>query len=350
MYIIKLKLYTLTIGWDTQVMNSAPQNSRTGTSQPSKAARAEVERALSFHFQGNKGEALKALRKALGLDPGLAQEKLATNLAHELTGLPIPEALETLLDVHSSRAIIDTAQRDLRRAPAMRRQRVLLAVFVVLSLVFIGLLVWSIGDGTLQRVFQPPPEPPQKYTLDGYDYYVAVPKGAIPEGGWPVVVAFHGYGGDAGQLLPLSTTFNEAGAIMVAPTFGTYEPNPGNGPIESASRILNEVASQYPLQARGAILFGFSQGGTFAYRFSVYYSSQVAAVVAAGAPELDPVLPSRNIPYVFTWGELDELQNYVLPSVYVIQNNGFNARIGIVPAVGHQVSRYAIDQVLMFLK
>jgi predicted esterase len=331
-------------------MNSTSQNSKTGLSPQSKAARAEVERALSFHFQGNKADALKALRKALKLDPSLANETLPSNLAHELTDLPNPEALDSLLDGNSSKAMIDTAQREWRRAPSMRRQRVLLAIFAFLSLVFTGLLAWSIQDGTLQRVFQQPPEPPQKYTLDGYGYYVSLPKGTAPENGWPIVFAFHGYGGDAGQLLPLSTTFNEAGAIMVAPTFGTYEPNPGKGPIETASRILTEVGSQYPLQSRGAVLFGFSQGATFAYRFSVYYPSQVVAVVAAGAPELDPVLPSRNIPYVFTWGELDELQNYVLPSVYLIQNNGFNAQLAIVPGIGHQVSRYAIDQVLMFLK
>lgn len=331
-------------------MNRPTQNSKSQLSPQAQAARAEVERALSFHFQDNKADALKALRKALKLDPSLAKEKLASNLAHELTGLPTLEALGSLLDGNSSDAMIDTAQREWRRAPSMRRQRALLAVLAFLSLVFVGLLVWSIRDGTLQRAFQAPPEPPQKYILDGYDYYVSVPRGAAPEKGWPVVVLFHGYGTDAGQLLPLSTTFNEAGAITVAPTFGTYEPNPGNGPIETASRILNDVGSQYPLEARGAILFGFSQGGTFAYRFSVYYSSQVAAVVAAGAPELDPVLPSRNIPYVFTWGELDELQNYVLPSVYVIQNNGFSAQIGIVPGLGHQVSRYSIDQTLMFLK
>lgn len=331
-------------------MNNTSQNSKTGSSPQSKAARAEVERALSFHFQGDKADALQALRKALKLDPSLAHEKLASNLAHELTGLPAPEAVNNLLDRNSGQSIIDTAQREWRRAPVMRRQRTLFAVFAFLSLVFIGLLVWSIRDGTLHRVFQRPPEPPQKFTLDGYDYYVSVPRGAAPENGWPLVVAFHGYGNDAGQLLPLSSTFNEAGAIMVAPTFGTYEPNPGNGPIETASRILNQVGSQYPLESRGAILFGFSQGATFAYRFSVYYSPQVVAVVAAGAPELDPVLPSRNLPYVFTWGELDELQHYVLPSVYLIQNSGFNARLAIIPGIGHQVSRYAIDQVLMFLK
>lgn len=331
-------------------MNTTSQNSKQGLSRQTKAARAEMERALSFHFQGNKADALKALRQALKLDPGLAQETLPSNLAHELTGLPVSEALNSLLDGNSSRAMIDTAQRERQRTPVMRRQRALFVVFVFLALVFFGLLLWSIRDGTLQGALQIPPAPAQKYTLAGYEYYVSVPRGSAPEAGWPVVMAFHGYGGNGQQMLPLSTPFNDAGAILIAPTFGTYEPNPGNGPIEIASQILIEVGKQYPLQSRGAILFGFSQGGSFAYRFSVYYSPQVAGVVSAGAPEVDPILPSRNLPYVFTWGELDELQDYVLPSVYAIQSRGFNIRTAILPGLGHAINQDSIDPALNLLK
>jgi hypothetical protein len=98
----------------------------------------------------------------------------------------------------------------------MRRQRVLLAMFAFLSLMFIGLLVWSVRDGTLQRVLQLPNEPAQKYTLGGYDY-VSVPRGSRPKGGWPMVVAFHGYGVDARQMLPLATTFNNAVPFLLLP-------------------------------------------------------------------------------------------------------------------------------------
>jgi predicted esterase len=331
-------------------MNSPLQNSKKRLSRQELAARTEIERALSLHFEGNKAGALKALRKALQMDPSLAKDKLPSNLAHELTGLPAPDALDGLMDGNSSKAIIDTAQRERRRTPVKRRQSALLGVLAILSLVFIGLFAWSIWDGTLQRALGLPPAPAQKYTLDGYDYYVSIPRGAAPEGGWSLVVAFHGYGGNAEQILSLAGPFNDAGAILVAPTFGTYEPNPGNGPIETASRILTEIGEQYPLQPRGAILFGFSQGGTFAYRFSVYYSHQIAGVVAAAPPELDAILPSRDIPYVFTWGELDELQYYVLPSAYQIQSRGFNVRTSIIPGLGHAINQSSIDPVLELLK
>jgi predicted esterase len=336
--------------WERKAMNSTSQNSGTGLSRQAKEARAEMERALSFHFQGNKADALKALRKALKLDPSLVEEKLASNLAVELTGLPASEALTTLADGNSSQTMIHTAQREWKQAPVVRRQRSLFVVFILLFLVLIGLFAWSIYDGTLQRALGQPSASAEKSTLDGYEYYVSVPRGRAPADGWPVVMAFHGYGGNAEQILSLAAPFNDAGAIMIAPTFGTYEPNPGNGPIAMASRILTEVGKQYPLQSRGAILFGFSQGGTFAYRFSVHYSLQVAGVVSMGAPELDGILPSRNIPYVFMWGELDELQYYVMPSAQMIQSRGFNVRTGIIPGLGHAISQASIDPVLALLK
>jgi Tfp pilus assembly protein PilF len=48
-------------------MDTTSQNSTHRLSPQSRAARAEIERALSFLFQGNKADALKALRKALKL-------------------------------------------------------------------------------------------------------------------------------------------------------------------------------------------------------------------------------------------------------------------------------------------
>jgi hypothetical protein len=93
-----------------QAMNSTSQNSSDKWSKQSKPARAEIEKALSFHFQGNKAEALKALRRALQLDPSLVGETLPSNLAHELTGLPVAKALASLVDRKSSKTMIDAAR------------------------------------------------------------------------------------------------------------------------------------------------------------------------------------------------------------------------------------------------
>jgi len=329
-------------------MNNTSQNAPARSTGNARAARLELERALSLHFQGNRAGALKGLRKALELDPALAREPLTANLARELTGLAPAEALKNIADVKESQGMIASAQKEWQSTPQMRRQRFLLPVLAMLLLVLIGLFAWSVKDGSLQAFLAPRPQI-EKANLGGYEYYVSVPRGHLPKGGWPMVVAFHGYGGEGSHMLGLAGKVNKAGAIFVAPTLGTYEPNPGNGPLEPVSRILTEIDKQHPLQARGAVLFGHSQGGSFAYRFSVYHSGQVAGVVTAGAPEIDPLFPARNIPYILTWGELDELHRFVLPTVYPLQSRGHNIRTAIIPGVGHEVSQYAIDQVFMLL-
>ena len=323
-------------------MNNAQQESKVPLSSQKKAAQAEIERALSLHFQGNKTGALKSLRKALELDPDLSKDVLTSNLIRELTGAQSSDGLDRLVGPNAGKKSMETVRRESKRTPSMRRERNYLPLLAVISIVALGLLLW-VGSGGMS------PQP-EKASLGGYDYYLSIPTGRAPEGGYPLVVAFHGYGGDGSQMLSLAGTFNKAGAIFVAPSLGGYDPNPGDGPLRPVSRILSEVGKEYPLQSRGAILLGFSQGGSFAYRFSVYYPKQVAGVVTAGAPEFDSILPTRNIPYVFTWGEFDDLQGFVMPSVSRIQNRGFNVTVVTVPGVGHTISQYAVDQVLLLLE
>lgn len=323
------------------------------TSQ-AKSARSELERALSLHFQGDRARAIARLSRALELDPALANERLTANLAHELTGLPAPEALLSLINPDRSRERIRVPRQERRRIPLPPKQRFMLGILAVAVMTFLVMCTLSWRSGLLGSYIQAVRVlgwQAQKSNLDGYDYFAIVPGGSPPAEGWPIVVALHGNGGRGEDMLFLADEVNRVGAILLAPTFDEYQPFSSGGPIEPMSRILTEVGSLHPLQARGAILLGFSQGGSFAYRFSVRHPEQVAGVVTAGAPEFDPIYPARsNMPYVFTWGELDWLQEYVLPSVYPMQNAGYNVRIVIVPGFGHEVSPYAIEQILHMLE
>ena len=326
---------------------------RSVPARQAKAARMELEQALSFHFRGERASALKSIRKALALDPGLANERLTGNLAHELTDLPVQEALRSLTGEGTDRELIQTARRERKISPPSFRESFVTVSFLVALMVLVGMYFWAAQTGVIGAYltsFRMLRRETQKQRLGGYDYYALVPAGLPPAGGWPVVVALHGMGGQGSHMLPMAQTFIDEGILFVAPTFGDYEPNPGKGPIEVMSRILNEVGENHPLQAHGAVLLGHSQGGTFAYRFSVYYPEQVAGVVTAGAPEFDPINPARyDMPYVFTWGEKDWLQEFMLPPAFALRNSGFNVRIYIVPAAEHEMTRFAIEKALALL-
>ena len=325
---------------------------QTVSKQQAKTARAKLEQALSYYFRGEIPSALKSLRISLELDPNLANEPVARNLAHELMDLPAQEAIQKLMLPDEGREVIKSAKRKPVTTPSTFRERLTFVAFVTSVLLLLGAGFWFMRQGAFasyRTTFRRMQWERQKSTLGSYEYYALVPDGSPPVDGWPVVVVLHGMGGQGSQMLSMAEIFLDAGVLFVAPTFGGYEPNPGAGPIDVMKGILVEVGKQYPTQSRGAVLLGHSQGGSFAYRFSVRYPDKVSGVVTVGAPEFDAVTPVRAIPYVFTWGENDELQEFLLPTAFAMRNSGFNVSIYIIPGAGHEMTSFAIEKTLAML-
>ncbi|MBI3161150.1 MAG: hypothetical protein HYZ23_01505 [Chloroflexi bacterium] len=323
-----------------------------------KAARFSLKQAVSLHLQGNKAGALKALRQALAADPSTAQETLAVNLARELTGKSIQEAVSLFANEETSRSMIKSAAKQEKQSARSSPANLSTIALFALTAVMLGMIVYGIAfhkfDNAIARVrlLQQQAQVTQSRHISGtYEYFLFVPTGDPPEGGWPVVVAVHGYGGQAGHMTWLADQFTSAGAIFIAPTFGSFEPNPGDGPIEPMSRILVEVGMRHPIQPRAAFL-GLSQGGSFSFRFSLRHPEQVIGVVTAGAPEYDQgVPPPPDMPYYFSWGENDGLQDYVVPGhVVPLQQAGYSIVISIIPGYGHEVTPYTIEKTLGLIR
>lgn len=312
-------------------------------------AERKVQRALSLQMQGKNPQALRELSKALTLNPALKEDQLPRNLAAELTGFPPQDALRQLLEPGRNQELVERLQgkKDQQRKTRGRPVSVLLLIFSVLVLA--GASFYFIRSGSLdhwQAWLTRTLAGRHRHSAGGTVYYLLTPRGEAPEDGWPVVVGLHGYGGDGRDMLAVAGEFTSSGMVYAAPSFGKYSPNPGPGPIGAMREILTDVSTRAPINDRGVVLLGFSQGGTFAYRFSVYHSELVAGVVTAGAPSLDPIEPSQfDLPYFFTWGSLDGLQDFVLPSsVYPLIDRGYNVRFQTIPGAGHEVTPFAVEQ------
>ena len=338
-------------------MDNSLDDKNTTSLQPvstrqAQAARSALEQALSFHFRGETLRALKSLRKALELNPGLVDEPLTGNLARELTNLPTQDALKSLVSEDLGKELIETAKRTQKRVPISFKPGLAGVLLVIALITLLGMSFWSMRTGLFDsywKSFRMMRWETQKYRLGGYEYYAIVPGGSPPEGGWPVVVALHGMGGQGNHMLPLAETFVDEGVVFIAPTFDKYNPYP-KGPIDTLSSILNEVDKKHPIQARGVVLLGHSQGGSFAYRFSVYYPEQVYGVVTAGAPEFDAIPPARyDMHYVFTWGEYDWLQEMMLPTAFALRNSGFNVSIHSVAGANDEMTQFAVEKALAML-
>lgn len=338
-------------------MNLSGNDERKFT-EKEKAARFSLKQAVSLHLQGNKAGALKAFRQALAADPSIAQETLAVNLARELTGKSIQEAMTLFTNEEASRSLIKSAVRQERQTPRSTSAGFSMIALIVLTVAMLGMITYGLVfrkfDNAIARVHliqQQAQVTESKRTSGGYEYYLFVPNGSAPNGGWPVVMAIHGMGGQGSDMIWMAETFTDAGAIFISPTFSGFEPYPGNGPIEPMSRILADVGTQYSVQPRAALL-GLSQGGTFAFRFSIYHPEQVAGVVTAGAPEYDQGLPPPpNMLYFFSWGANDGLQDYVVPGhVVPLQQDGYNIVTAIIPGYGHEITPYSIEQTLKLVR
>jgi predicted esterase len=323
-------------------------------SQQQKAtAQWNVDRALDFHLKGKTAEAIKALGKGLQIQPDLESNPVVVNLAKEITGLPTREAIQSLQLKEQTKEIAQMVSGT--EPKEIRPSRILPFVLLGLAIVVLtALVIWFVRSGFFERYstfFQNWMLTRNKYTINDTEYYLLSPDGKPPADGWPTVVALHGYGGDGKDLLPIAETFTSQGVLFISPTYGGYDPFPGDGPIQPMNDILNDVRSLYPLSSRGVVLFGFSQGGTFAYRYSVLEPDQVAGVVTAGAPDLEGGFPAdTSIPYVFTWGEADGLQEFVLPIVNQIKSQGYNVESAIVANAGHEITPYSLDQTLQMIQ
>ncbi|HUO06295.1 MAG TPA: alpha/beta fold hydrolase [Candidatus Binataceae bacterium] len=154
------------------------------------------------------------------------------------------------------------------------------------------------------------------------------------DGPHPAIVALHGFGANALDLLGLAP-YIAGGRFMVICPQGPMEvplgpmtgyawfplrmgAPPDREAIDSATReataFLEEALKKYPIDRRKLVLLGFSQGGMLASRIAVRNPSQFAALVGIStffSPEIvkevsDPAA-LQTLPVMIQHGSADDL-------------------------------------------
>ena len=131
------------------------------------------------------------------------------------------------------------------------------------------------------------------------------------EGPFPTIIAFHGWGASALDLLGLAPYVGDGGFLMLCPQ-GPLEVPLGGGPVgygwypismggarpaeaevetavAAAGAFVDEAMARYPIDPRKLVLLGFSQGGVMAYNLALRQPQRFAALVAMSTwfpPEL----------------------------------------------------------------
>ncbi len=143
-------------------------------------------------------------------------------------------------------------------------------------------------------------------------YTAHVPAG---DGPFPAIIAIHGWGANAHDLLGLAPLLHGGRAIVLCPQgpvavpFGNGEYGYGWFPLrtgappdveafERSAGVLREFVDQslkrYPIDPRRVVLAGFSQGGVMGYDLAMREPSRFAGLAALSTwfpPELAETLP-----------------------------------------------------------
>ena len=133
------------------------------------------------------------------------------------------------------------------------------------------------------------------------------------DGPFPTVVALHGWGASAHDLLGLAPYLHGGRALVVCPQgpvsfeigpgmvgHGWFPLSSGRPPdpeafaagAETARGFLQEALDRYPVDRRKLVLLGFSQGGVMAYELALRDPERFAGLVALSSWLPDPLAAS----------------------------------------------------------
>jgi len=162
-------------------------------------------------------------------------------------------------------------------------------------------------------------------------YAAHVPSG---DGPFPAILALHGWGANAHDLLGLAPLLHGGRALVLCPQgtvavpfgggqygYGWYQLRPGMPPDVEAFRhvaaqlreFVDMALARYPIDPAKVVVAGFSQGGMMAYELALRQPSRFAGLAALSSwfpPPLAETLPKlpehEGFPVVILHGTRDD--------------------------------------------
>ncbi len=161
------------------------------------------------------------------------------------------------------------------------------------------------------------------------EYIVYVPDSYDGNSDFPLLLNFHGFGGQASKYLEYADMRGVADAknfILVYPQgteldgfshWNAALPSPTNksdaDDLGFAEVLVDQLSNDYAIDSERIYACGFSNGGMFSYALACYKSDWIAAVASVSGAMLDTsgsCAPSRPMPVVSIHGTLDNVIPY----------------------------------------
>lgn len=198
------------------------------------------------------------------------------------------------------------------------------------------------------------------------------------DGPFPTVIALHGWGASAHDLLGLAPVLVGGQALVLCPQgpvtvpvgpglhgYGWFPLQPGKPPDEEefrkgagALRAFFEAAKEvYPIDPDRVVLAGFSQGGAMAYEWALSEPKSFAGLIALSTWLPEPLAsavgekPGQDeLPVLVLHGTTDEMVSIEMARASRERLREFGVQLMYRELeMGHEVSREALELVVRWL-
>ncbi len=198
------------------------------------------------------------------------------------------------------------------------------------------------------------------------------------EGPFRAVVALHGWGASAHDLIGLAPILDGGRSFFLCPE-GPLEFQAGPGPmghgwfpltgggppdpvefqagIDTLSTFLDEALAQYPIDARKLVLLGFSQGGVMAYELALRHPDRYAGLIALSswlpahlADSIPPSSALAELPTLVIHGTEDPM----IPVDRARESRDALMKLGVSHTyreyeMGHEINQDALREMIRWL-
>jgi len=154
------------------------------------------------------------------------------------------------------------------------------------------------------------------------------------DGPHPTIIAMHGWGANALDLIGLAPYVAEGRFMVISPQgplevpigptrgYGWFPIRMGSPPdreeieaaVSSTAKFIDTAVERYPVDRRKLLLLGFSQGGVMAYRLALANPARYAALVVLSSwfpPESKETVADRDalqrLPTMVQHGRADDM-------------------------------------------
>jgi len=204
---------------------------------------------------------------------------------------------------------------------------------------------------------------------------VHVPAG---DGPFPTVIALHGWGASALDLLGLAPLLHRGNALVLCPQgpvevpigqglmgYGWFPLEPGKPPdpkafregAEALRRFFETARTRYPIDPDRTVLLGFSQGGAMAYEWALSKPASFAGLIALSswlaeplANAIDRQAEQENLPVLVLHGTEDSMVAVDRARESRERLRSFGVQLMYRElAMGHEISREALQLIVRWL-